>query len=790
MPQLSFDQLVKSDGGSGALDRLNNLSATAQSYSSSEASSAIMVSTRQIHSRRPRDAGFVDSTNMDLSDEDELAMFKNSTPHLARKRGLLSAPNPYLRNKTSYAEGSSTDSQLTSDGSDNEAYETRQRITKRHSLRERRSTINRKIQYNDYLVEDESGSGDSLAPPSKRRRLSSQDAAGEQTRRSERVGRVSRNMRERGEDDIPEVTSSRSGAKPVGAREQFKSLPISNDFRLRHSQTCDTCSEPSDASEKGPLVFCQGCILSYHKNCLGPRNGRQHLVTKIGDKDFVLQCRRCIALAKIKDRTAPQQGKCQSCHEVGKSCKPFRDRKTSAQEQKDREENGNDDPITIVSPELLNNVDNVLFRCVGCYRAFHMHHLPPRAENGTMEGAENEHQAIARFNEYCRDWSCEQCSTAPAEIESLVAWRPIEEDTYVVGQPTHLFNEDDKEYLIKWKKLSYFRCLWMPGPWVWGVTAAAMRNAFARRDNENNLPKMRIEDAIPEDYLRIDIVLDVRYTNVVNTLIEEVEKARVKEVAEALVKFKGLGYEEAVWEEPPDSEDTERWVDFKSAYEDWVSGRHIHLPVQYNLKSHLEKVRAQKFESKIMMKNQPKTLTGGTLMPYQMEGLNWLLYQWHRGQNAILADEMGLGKTIQVIGFLASLYQFHRCWPFLIVVPNSTCANWRREIKQWAPSLRVVSYFGSAESRKLAYKYELFPGSAKDLRCHVVVTSYDAAQDESCFSVFKKVPWAGLIVDEGQRLSNDKALLYNALTRLKAPFTVLLTGKLCNMSAWNPTDYQ
>ena len=67
----------------------------------------------------------------------------------------------------------------------------------------------------------------------------------------------------------------------------------------------------------------------------------------------------------------------------------------------------------------------------------------------------------------------------------------------------------------------------------------------------------------------------------------------------------------------------------------------------------------------------------------------------------MLADEMGLGKTIQIIAFLSILQQDHKAWPFLIVAPHSTVPNWVREIKKWAPSLRVVAYFGSSEARDL-----------------------------------------------------------------------------------------
>jgi SNF2 family DNA or RNA helicase len=50
---------------------------------------------------------------------------------------------------------------------------------------------------------------------------------------------------------------------------------------------------------------------------------------------------------------------------------------------------------------------------------------------------------------------------------------------------------------------------------------------------------------------------------------------------------------------------------------------------------------------------QPYLLAGGTLKPYQLIGLNWLISLYDIGINGILADEMGLGKTIQTIAFLA-----------------------------------------------------------------------------------------------------------------------------------------
>lgn len=76
----------------------------------------------------------------------------------------------------------------------------------------------------------------------------------------------------------------------------------------------------------------------------------------------------------------------------------------------------------------------------------------------------------------------------------------------------------------------------------------------------------------------------------------------------------------------------------------------------------------------------------------------------------------------------------------------------------------------------MAMKYELYPDGCSDMRAHIVVTSFDAPTDDHSRQFFKKIKWAGLIVDEGQRLKNEKNQLYTALTDLNVPFRVLLTG--------------
>lgn len=572
------------------------------------------------------------------------------------------------------------------------------------------------------------------------------------TRASTRPRKALRqNLRETYEDDVSEYEAVLSKhQKYVGAKEKFEKIPSGDPFRARHRNVCESCKNKGDDTEKGLLVFCQGCTEAYHQGCLGPRTTREHLVTKVASDKFILQCRRCLGSAHAKEPKAPHQGHCTGCNKKGNMSDPLRQRLSSKQEQQLRQKNGGEDPITTVGSYLINNPDNVLFRCRDCHRSFHFDHL----------GAANTSK-----------WRCLDCISLPGEVNAIVAWRPMS----TASKKPPKTSELEKEYLIKWKDKSYAHCTWMPGSWVWGFVNPHMRRAFLRSDKAQ-LPRMTMEEAFPEDFLRVDIVFDVKFSDDDLHMYGEDYEAdleHVENVSQAYVKFKGLPYEDSVWEVPPEPNETERWNDFKAAYADWVKKPFIGTPNQSSLRKHLANVRKQKFKSK---DTQPQIMTGGEVMDYQRDGLNWLYYKWFKQQNAILADEMGLGKTIQVIGLLATLVQDHKCWPFLIVVPNSTCPNWRKEFKTWVPTLRAVTYYGSSLARKLAQDHEMFIRGDPDLRCHVVITSYETMVDDYSRRVLSRIPWAGLVVDEGQRLKSDKSQIYEGLSKMSFPFKVLMTG--------------
>ncbi|KAM0340078.1 hypothetical protein ACHAPU_010651 [Fusarium lateritium] len=595
----------------------------------------------------------------------------------------------------------------------------------------------------------------------------------EAPRRSSRATRNISNMQDDAlmdEDSFYIVEDKGPGApKIISIREVFQSLPADSEFASMHMANCHTCG---GSRQRGQMIHCQGCTLSYHKTCLGYRSAREHMVTKVGDDNFVLQCRFCIGVPSKKDDNAPKHSMCQQCRSPGRSCTSFSEKKTSRQEEKLREQNNGVDPITPVSPGLLNNADLVLFRCASCHRGWHVEHLP-----GARSGTIGTDLKSERLKDHSVDWQCRECTSVRYKIHRLVAWRPVDK-TLAIQVPRLMYaevREDDKEYLVKWGTRSYAHCVWKPGAWVYGVAASAMRVSFGKKDMEQGLLKLDTREAIPDEFLMPDIIFNVKmHPSVPRSKTREDEMDNISNVHKIFVKFQGLGYDDVVWDSPPKENDSDVYASFMGAYYEYIEGKYFKGESQNKIKERIKAFKAAPFEE---ITEQPAGLQRGKLMGYQIEGVNWLLGNYHSGRSVVLADEMGLGKTVQVVGLVTSLVQDSpNCWPFLIVVPNATCPNWRREFKQWVPELRVVAYHGGREPQALAYKYELFPNGSADMKAHVVIMSYDSAQDPATKGLFKSINWAGLVVDEGQRLKNDQNLLYVALRSMRIPFRLLLTG--------------
>ncbi|KAL2873529.1 hypothetical protein SGCOL_011304 [Colletotrichum sp. CLE4] len=543
-----------------------------------------------------------------------------------------------------------------------------------------------------------------------------------------------------------EDTAPVGAPKVMNIKEVFKQIDHDAPFNQYHADICTACNT-GPAANKGPLIGCQGCSVSFHKSCIGYRSAREHIVTKIGVDNFVLQCKFCIGVYAKKDKNSPRHSRCQECKSSGRSCAAFSSKKTPRQEEKIRLENGGEDPATPVDSSLVNNADDLLFRCTMCKRGWHYEHLPSSQMDSDVSDIRQQ-----RFAEYSVDWKCVECGMVSDKIQTLVAWRPLGKDSIESGKTYSDFNEDEKEYLIKWQDKSYFHCSWMPGAWLFHVAAGSMRNSFAKKDADQNLAlKFTEAEAIPQDALMADVIFEAKVKGGRPKTLED-EMECIESVDKIFVKFQGLGYDEAVWDSPPKPDAGEVYTAFKAAYYEYLTGKYFTSSTNAKMKERVNKWKDKDF---VKLTQQPPGLRRGKLMEYQIEGVNWMLWNYHGDKNAILADEMGLGKTVQVVSLISTLVHGE---------------------PKWAPDLRVVTYHGGKQAQELAYKYELFPRGSQDIKAHVVVMSYDSAQDDRTKHLFRSVQWAGLVVDEGQRLKNDKSLLYTALRSMRFPFRILLTG--------------
>jgi SNF2 family DNA or RNA helicase len=163
----------------------------------------------------------------------------------------------------------------------------------------------------------------------------------------------------------------------------------------------------------------------------------------------------------------------------------------------------------------------------------------------------------------------------------------------------------------------------------------------------------------------------------------------------------------------------------------------------------------------------PKTFQG-QLRPYQQRGVAWLAFLERWGLGACLADDMGLGKTIQFIAFLLNLKEQEALEkPVLLVCPTSVLGNWEREVKKFAPTLKVVQYHGDKRPKGKAFVETV---NKNDL----VITSYSLVQRD--LKSLQSVSWQIIVLDEAQNVKNSEAKQSQAIRQLESTFRIALTG--------------
>ncbi|KAM9510012.1 chromodomain-helicase-DNA-binding protein 9-like isoform 1-T10 [Guaruba guarouba] len=315
---------------------------------------------------------------------------------------------------------------------------------------------------------------------------------------------------------------------------------------------------------------------------------------------------------------------------------------------------------------------------------------------------------------------------------------------------------ETEEFFVKYKNYSYLHCEWATEQQLLKDKRIQQKiKRFKQRQAQRaHFFADMEEEPFNPDYVEVDRVLEV-------SLCED--KDTGEPVIYYLVKWCSLPYEDSTWELKEDV-DQAKIEEFEQLQASRPDSRRLDRPPPNSWK---------KIEQSREYKN------GNQLREYQLEGLNWLLFNWYNRQNCILADEMGLGKTIQSITFLYEILLAGIRGPFLIIAPLSTITNWEREFRTWT-DLNVVVYHGSMISRQMIQQYEMYFRDSQGCiirgtyRFQAIITTFEIILG-GCPEL-NAIEWRCVIIDEAHRLKNKNCKLLEGLKLMNLEHKVLLTG--------------
>ncbi|KAM4582028.1 chromodomain-helicase-DNA-binding protein 5 isoform 3-T3 [Fundulus diaphanus] len=566
------------------------------------------------------------------------------------------------------------------------------------------------------------------------------------------------------------VLSDTSGAatKKKARRGRKKRKKEDGDgYETDHQDYCEVCQQG------GEIILCDTCPRAYHLVCLDPE----------------------------LEKAPEGKWSCPHCEKEGIQW-----------EAKDEEEE-EEDPVGEEEDDHMEfcrvcKDGGELLCCDTCPSSYHIHCLnPPLPEipNG--------------------EWLCPRCMCPPlkGKVQKILHWMwgepplPAEPPAGPDGKPIDpltkppLKGHPEREFFVKWAGLSYWHCSWVSELQLELYHTVMYRNYQRKNDmdepppydygsgeEELNNEKRKSKDpqyaAMEERFYRYGIKPEWMIIHrILNHSFDKDGDVHY------LIKWRDLPYDQCTWE--ADDFDIPEYEIHKAFYWDHreqILGedqRPLVVRKGKKLKENYPKREvppsAPIIDPTIKFEHQPWYInaTGGTLHPYQLEGLNWLRFSWAQGTDTILADEMGLGKTVQTIVFLYSLYkEGHSKGPFLVSAPLSTIINWEREFEMWAPDFYVVTYTGDKDSRATIRENEFtFEDSAiksgrkvfrmkKDspIKFHVLLTSYELITIDQ--AILGSVTWACLVVDEAHRLKNNQSKFFRILNGYKIYYKLLLTG--------------
>ncbi|XP_015276218.1 PREDICTED: chromodomain-helicase-DNA-binding protein 4 [Gekko japonicus] len=566
--------------------------------------------------------------------------------------------------------------------------------------------------------------------------------------------------------------SSRSRKKMRAGKKKKKgeedSAATVDGYETDHQDYCEVCQQG------GEIILCDTCPRAYHMVCLDP------------------------------DMEKAPEGKwsCPHCEKEGIQWEAKEDNSEGEEAMEDvvgdAEEEEDDHHMEFCR---VCKDGGELLCCDACPSSYHIHCLnPPLPEipNG--------------------EWLCPRCTCPPmkGKVQKILTWkwgqpplptpvpRPADADPNAPS-PKPLEGRPERQFFVKWQGMSYWHCSWVSELQLELHCQVMFRNYQRKNDmdeppagdfggEEEKSRKRKNKDPtfaeMEERFYRYGIKPE--WMMIHRILNHSVDK---KGNVHYLIKWRDLPYDQASWEN--EEAEIQDYDIYKQGY--W-NHRELMRGEEGRPGKKIKKVKLRKLERPpetptvdptVKYDRQPDYLdvTGGTLHPYQLEGLNWLRFSWAQGTDTILADEMGLGKTVQTAVFLYSLYkEGHSKGPFLVSAPLSTIINWEREFEMWAPDMYVVTYVGDKDSRAIIRENEFsfednaIRGGKKasrmkkeaSVKFHVLLTSYELVTID--MAILGSIDWACLIVDEAHRLKNNQSKFFRVLNGYSLQHKLLLTG--------------
>ncbi|XP_069638949.1 chromodomain-helicase-DNA-binding protein 5 isoform X5 [Haliaeetus albicilla] len=551
-------------------------------------------------------------------------------------------------------------------------------------------------------------------------------------------------------------------------RRKKKRIEEGDGYETDHQDYCEVCQQG------GEIILCDTCPRAYHLVCLDPE----------------------------LEKAPEGKWSCPHCEKEGIQWEP-------KEEEEEEEEGGEEEEDDHMEFCRVCKDGGELLCCDTCPSSYHLHCLnPPLPEipNG--------------------EWLCPRCTCPPlkGKVQRILHWAwkeppatplppvlPTPDAELALPVPKVLEGIPEREFFVKWAGLSYWHCSWVKELQLELYHTVMYRNYqrkndmdeppafdYGSGDEDSQREKRKNKDPqyakMEERFYRYGIKPE--WMMIHRILNHSFDK---KGDIHYLIKWKDLPYDQCTWE--IDEIDIPYYENLKHLYwnhRELMLGEDTRPLKKLNKKG--KKLKEEKLEKPpetplvdptVKFDKQPWYIdaTGGTLHPYQLEGLNWLRFSWAQGTDTILADEMGLGKTVQTIVFLYSLYkEGHSKGPYLVSAPLSTIINWEREFEMWAPDFYVVTYTGDKESRSVIRENEFsFEDNAirsgkkvfrmkkeAQIKFHVLLTSYELITIDQ--AVLGSIEWACLVVDEAHRLKNNQSKFFRVLNSYKIDYKLLLTG--------------